>query len=736
LEKNTKGFVNVGFAASGTTSSEVRSTAIDPSNSQIQQASLQILEEKAKTPEEARDENLEYSGVAAFVKGRFERSKQARQTRERIWLECYNNFRGIYGPDTQFSEKEKSRAFIKITKTKVLAAYGKIISILFSEKRFPIGVEATPVPEGIAESVYFDPKQDEAEKSLGENKQLKMPGTIVRKEIQETLKSKLGPYKESLARLPESTILREGSGPTPTSVTFEPARMAALKADKQIQDQLEEADANKHLRAIAHEMCLFGSGIMKGPLAQDKEYPRWDAKGVYTPVIMTIPDVQASSVWQNYPDPEARTKDECEFWIERHRMTRSQLRQLKKRPYFRKESIDAAIEAGPNYQFEYWENILDDNEVKDNGIVDRYEVLEYWGTLDKELAELAGLEVGNLFKNADEVQVNIWICNNQILRIVLNPFTPAKIPYFIVPYELNPYSLWGIGIAENMLDTQLIMNGFMRLAIDNAALSSNVVFEVDETTLIPGQDMSVYPGKVFRRQGGAPGQSIYATKFPNVTQECMLLFDKARQLSDESTGMPSYAHGMSGIQSTGRTASGMSMLMSAADENIRSVIRNVDDYLLVPLGQSLYAFNMQFNYDKELNGDITVVARGTDSLLRNEIRSQKLMQFLQIASGEADIPYTKRDVILREIAYALDLDPDKVINNPAEAAIQAELIKKMRQAMGTDVNPMQQQGGAPSAALPGVGSPGTGDASSAPTPGSPQFSASPQQPQQPMGGVQ
>jgi hypothetical protein len=168
-------------------------------------------------------------------------------------------------------------------------------------------------------------------------------------------------------------------------------------------------------------MCLFGSGIMKGPLAQDKEYPRWDSKGVYTPVVNTIPDVQATSVWQNYPDPEARTRDECEFWIERHRMTRSQLRQLKKRPYFRKESIDAAIDAGGNYQFEYWEHILDDNQIKDEGIVDRFEVLEYWGTLDKELAEMAGLELKDLFKKTDELQVNIWICNNQILRIVLNP---------------------------------------------------------------------------------------------------------------------------------------------------------------------------------------------------------------------------------------------------------------------------------------------------------------------------
>ena len=42
----------------------------------------------------------------------------------------------------------------------------------------------------------------------------------------------------------------------------------------------------------------------------------------------------------------------------------------------------------------------------------------------------------------------------------------------------------------------------------------------------------------------------------------MQMFDKARQLADESTGFPSFAHGQTGITGVGRTASGISMLMS------------------------------------------------------------------------------------------------------------------------------------------------------------------------------
>ena len=132
-------------------------------------------------------------------------------------------------------------------------------------------------------------------------------------------------------------------------------------------------------------------------------------------------------------------------------------------------------------------------------------MLEFWGAVDKELLEQNDVDIPEDLKDIDQLQANIWVCNEKIIRLVLNPFKPAKIPYYAVPYELNPYSLFGIGIAENMDDTQTLMNGFMRMAVDNAVLSGNLIFEVDETNLVPGQDLSVYPGKVFRRQGGAPG---------------------------------------------------------------------------------------------------------------------------------------------------------------------------------------------------------------------------------------
>ena len=482
---------------------------------------------------------------------------------------------------------------------------------------------------------------------------------------------------------------------------------------------------------------------MKGPFALDKEYPNWDEEGDYDPIVKTIPKVEHTSVWDFYPDPDAYNMEDATYTVERHRMTRPQLRALKKRPFFRSKAIDDAIKYGENYNQEWWEESLNDNDVASDfggegfssysGDVERFQVLEFWGTVDREIVENQGLEIPEKFLEDDEIQINAWVCNGEILRFVINPFTPKRIPYVASPYEINPYSFFGVGLAENMDDTQTLMNGFMRLAVDNAILSGNLLIEVDETNLAPGQDLTVYPGKIFRRQGGAPGQAIFGTKFPNVSSENMMLFDKARVLSDESSGLPSYSYGQTGVMGTGRTASGISMLMGAASNAIRTVIKNMDDYMLRPMGEALFAFNMQFDFDPEIKGDLEIRARGTESFMKNEVRSQRLISFLQIASSPVLAPFAKFPYIMREIASTMDLDVEKVTNNPEEAFRQALLLQQMQQQMA-EQNPQPAQD--PTGA--GGGNIGTGQA---PAPGEQGFTTgggpnagTQQQQQQAQGG--
>ena len=695
-----------------------------------------FLEDEAVNLPDATDvytDNFNAGGLVSFINECFIKSETARRQDEERWLRAYRNYRGIYGPDVQFTETEKSRVFIKVTKTKTLAAYGQITDVLFANNSFPLSVEPTILPEGVAEHVHIEtnPQLKDIEQPVspfgykGDGKELPKGATM------HSLMDMLGPLKKDL----EGMDVKDGPGTTPTTITFSPAMVAAKKMQKKILDQLEESNANKHLRATAFEMALFGTGIMKGPFAIDKEYPNWDEDGNYIPVIKTVPNASHVSVWNFYPDPDAMNQDDCTFNVERHKMTRSKLRSLKKRPMFRSKVIDQVILEGENYVKKYWEDDLSDF-MPDSG-VDRFEVLEFWGIVDIELLETNDITIPKELKDADELHANIWICGSRIIRLVLNPFKPVRIPYYAVPYELNPYSFFGVGIAENMDDTQTLMNGFMRLAVDNAVLSGNLIFEVDETNLVPGQDLTMYPGKVLRRQGGAPGQAIFGTKFPNVSNENLQMFDKARQLADESTGMPSFAHGQTGVSGVGRTASGISMLMNAASGSIKTVIKNIDDYLLRPMGEAFFAFNMQFDYDPEAAGDLEIKARGTESLMQNEVRSQRLLQFLQVVQNPMLAPFAKMPYIVREIAKSMDLDPDLVSNNMEEAALQALMLQKMQPAApaGPEAAAGPQGGPPPVQDMTGGGGGNMGVGAVA-TPGEQGFSAAPPAaPQAPAGGM-
>ena len=676
------------------------------------------------TEENSVENEPSTKALTNFVMGKYKNSEDSRYEDEQRWVRAYRNYRGLYGPDVQFTEAEKSRVFIKVTKTKTLAAYGQIVDVLFANNKFPLSVDPTELPEGVAKDVNFDPK--EPQELMGNNDMESPYGfngdgkDLPKGATAKSLEDRLGPLADNLSDI---ETLKEGVGKTPSAITFSPAMVAAKNMEKKIHDQLEESHANKYLRSTAFEMALFGTGVMKGPFAVDKEYPNWDEEGEYTPVFKTTPQISHVSVWDFYPDPDATNVDQAQYVIERHKMSRSDIRALKRRPFFRDQVIEDAIEEGENYVKKYWEDDLSD--YNQESYVERYEVLEYWGMIETSMLIEQEVDIPTELKDFDELQANIWICNGRILRAVLNPFKPSKIPYMAAPYELNPYSFFGVGVAENMDDTQTLMNGFMRMAVDNAVLSGNLLIEVDETNLVPGQDLSVYPGKIFRRQGGAPGQAIFGTKFPNVSQENLQLFDKARQLADESTSIPSFSHGQTGVTGVGRTASGISMLMNAASGSVKTVIKNVDDYLLKPLGEGLFRFNMQFDFDPKIRGDLEVKARGTESLMANEVRSQRLMSFLQVASSPVLAPFAKFQYVITEIAKALDLDPNKVTNNMDEAAVQAELMKQFQ---GPPQQPAQQQpqGGANPLDPTGAGG-GTIGTGQAPVPGEQGFTGVPQQ---------
>ena len=691
------------------------------------------------------------SRLAGLVEERFDAAERGKQDDEGRWLNSYHNYRGVYNKNVRFKENEKSKVFIKVTKTKTLAAYGQLVDVVFSGAKFPLQIQETVIPDGISEFAHLNPLQDQMGSPMDVGPELEgnldyMPGAGITNDnvgnfspydvgfagdgnelkpgaIQTDSDKFLGSLEEEYTNDSGEVVVTEGLARSPEMVQIKPAQIAARRMEKLIHDQIEESNGATELRNALFEAVLLGTGIIKGPFNYNKTLHSWevDEEGNrnYTPDNVRVPRLEFVSAWDFYPDPNANSMEDAEWAVHRHKYNKSQLRALMNRPYFDKTKILECIKQGFNYNKRPYETDIKLDNTTNWNETDRFEVLEYWGVMDAEFAREAGLDIDASVDDLEEIQINAWICMGKILRLVANPFKPNRLPYHAVPYEKNPYSFWGVGVPENMEDSQQIMNGHARMAIDNLALAGSLVFDIDEAALVSGQSMEIYPGKIFKRQAGMPGQSIYGLKFPNTAPENMQMFDRFRQLADESTGIPSYSHGNTGVQGMTRTASGMSMLMGAASLNIKTVVKNLDDFLLKPLGVAFYQWNMQF-YEGDLNvvGDLEIKATGTSSLMQKEVRSQRLTTFLQSVQNPAVAPFVKVSKIIQELAYSLDFDPEEIINSPEEAAIYAEII-------GLQNQPQTQEAAPPAAGVTGTGD-GTIGTGAVPQPGEEQFSGAPQ----------
>jgi len=621
------------------------------------------------------EERIKLAPLLSRIKADFSSAETSRLASESQWIKnllAYrakdSNMASSNGDSGLNRDSEISKTYVRTTTVKTKAAFSQIMESLMQNSRFPLMIEPTPTPEGVPEVASNDPSL----KNKPSGPESQEDFGIGYKGDGKTLAP--GATSDKLSWKEDDTLYENvNEGPDRSGGQYaevRPADRAAEKMNKVILDQLEESNAHTELRKAVFEACLLGSGMMKGVFSETKTMHKW-VKGVYTPETRKVPKVRSVSIWDVYLDPNAMVIDDAEWAIERHRMTAKQMRDLKARKNFRVDVIDRCIEAGANYSNKSFEHVVrEEDAIMDKGKL--WEVFEYWGYMSVDEAETAGLPVDEA--TTDQIQVNCWVCGEDILRIITNPFLPQRLPYFLFNYEIDPYNIYGTGVPEAMQDSQSMMNGFARLAIDNLALAGNMIFDVDETMLVPGQDMSIYPGKIFRRQGGQPGAAVHGVKFPSTANENLQMFQEFRRQADEATGIPSVSHGQTGVSGVGRTSSGLNMILENASLNIKTVIRNLDDDLLQPMGRMLFYWNNQFNYENLPEGDFDVIATGIRSYTKQEVKVQRLQTLLGLLQNPALAPMVKLPYIIRELVKGMDMDPDAVINDMSEAKLYAEII--------------------------------------------------------------
>ena len=144
------------------------------------------------------------------------------------------------------------------------------------------------------------------------------------------------------------------------------------------------------------------------------------------------------------------------------------------------------------------------------------------------------------------------------------------------------------------------------------------------------------------------------------------------------------------------------MLMSSAGLSVKTVIKNIDDFLLKPVGEAFFQWNMQFNDDTpEKIGDLEIKPKGTSAVIQKEVRTQRLTALLQTVANPMLAPFIKIPNLMRVLAFSQDIDPDSLVND----ANEAQLYAKMLQGMMANAQQEASAEDSPAGAGQGVGSP-------------------------------
>ena len=106
-------------------------------------------EELEKEPDGLQAQSMQSLG--SRLAGTFQEYKDARKETENEWLKDLRQYQGIYEPEVlarlDAASGSRSKVFVGLTRTKVMAAYSRIIDLLFQHGDVFFSVAPTPVPQ-------------------------------------------------------------------------------------------------------------------------------------------------------------------------------------------------------------------------------------------------------------------------------------------------------------------------------------------------------------------------------------------------------------------------------------------------------------------------------------------------------------------------------------------------------------------------------------------------------------
>lgn len=566
-----------------------------------------------------------------------------RQDVERRWIEDLRQYNGLYDEDTQERLKKGggSKLFVNITRPKCTIAEARLADMLFPTDEKNWGIKPTPNP------------------------------------IIDAMVGSDAPVADPMTGQPiqEQDI---------ATVELKKAKDMAQAMEREIHDQLEEANYTIKARDVIHDAVIYGTGILKAPCIIGRQKRRWSMQGDTTVLEIiedVTPTVERVDIWDFFPDMSASRIEDCEYVLQRHYLNRKQLADLKRTPAFMGDAIDELLTEKPTEPMaSYREELRSISGI--TGVQDKkFEVWEYHGAIDVEdLALIVGEEVSEA--DVSQLEAVVFFCQGKVIKAMINPMETEDRPYSVFNWEEDDASIFGFGIPYLLRTPQKSINSTYRMAMDNGGLTLAPQIVVNSAAVRPTDGKwTMTPRKVWELTDRARSvNEVFGTfNIDSRLNELVGLYNQAREMADELVNLPLIAQGDQAPHLT-QTAKGMSILMNAANTVMRRAVKNWDDDVTKPMLTRFYDWNMQFSEKQEIKGDLFVVARGTSAMLEREAQTEKLMGLMNIAPAFGGL--IKMPEVGKKLVQAMNL--------PAEELIMSEQeIAQMQQQSQQQPNPEQ-----------------------------------------------
>ena len=630
------------------------------------------------------------SSLAELIRSHWRLAKQAKEPIEREMLSAVRARRGEYDPDKLASIRRQggSEIYMMLFANKARQLKALLYDVLVgsgSEK--PWTLEPTPSPELPPSEV----------------------SQIVQAVYEETVQAEMMGVPVSLDDVRRRMLDMKAAVENRID---EQARAEAKRAEREIEDIMVEGGWLEAIDAFIDDLAVFKTAILKGPVVRMSNELKWvpGPDGTVQPRVTRAPKVHFDRVdpFNVYPAPWATSVHDA-FLIERHKLSRSALNALIGVEGYSEAAIRKVLEEHGAGGLHEWLSVDTERaEAEGRGLngtqgraSDLIDALQYWGSVSGKLLREWGMDEAEVPDESKEYEVEAWLVGNHVIKAVLNPDPLSRRPYYADGFSRVPGAFWHTSLFDMMRDCQDMCNSAARALANNLGIASGPQVVVNVDRLPQGEEITeMYPWKLWQTTndplGGSGGRPVDFFQPSSNAAELMGVFERFAALADEVSGIPRYMAGFSGGEGgAGRTASGLSMMVSNATKQVRQVMASLDVHIIAPSVERTYHWILVNKPELRLSGDLAAQARGSLSLITKETAQVRTNEFLAATANPIDLQIIGLDgraELLRHAVKRLDVNPDRVVPSASKIKQQQAMAQMQQMALMQQQATMQGQG--------------------------------------------